>query len=965
MLQEQSTNLFKTIFTEHQSQFWAYYLSLNGSIEQNLTRSIASAKVDLNPHQVEAALFALRSPLSKGVILADEVGLGKTIEASLVISQKWAERRRNILLVVPASLRQQWASELIEKFGISSVILDSKIYKKSLIQNNLDPFLTKDKIKIITYDFAAKMYLELAKIPWDLVVIDEAHKLRNVYKIKQNFVAKKIRQAFKRFPKLLLTATPLQNTLLELYGLVSIIDKYYFGSYPVFKEKYCSPKPDFDELKLRLKNICYRNLRKTIQDEGSINFTKRLPLTQFFTPTFLEHKLHEDLSSFLQRPNLVSFKPNCRHLIDITLRKILASSPQAIIETIKKIVDRLESSNLIGLEELDDYDVLDELSEEQQEIFDDEHENPDDLKSENTSLEIANLKEIQLLSEEIQILKNILEYGREIGNHSKSDALLTILNEAFRKVSELGANRKAVIFTESKRTQQFLFEFLSQNGFESKIVNLNGDNTDVLTKQIYEDWKIKNKHTDKVSGVKASDIKASLVDKFKEDADILICTEAGAEGLNLQFCSLIINYDLPWNPQRIEQRIGRCHRYGQRFDVVVVNLINDKNPVDKHVFDLLDYKFKLFDGVFGSSDEILGVIQSGFDLERKIHEIYKNCRTEQEIEDAFAEIRQDLDDQIKQKELETRKILLENFDDEIVQNLKLRYTKSSNSISQFHNILFSFVQSVLNCTLVQDSDFENHIVYEGEHYYTNWHKASENNGHFLKLGDNEIIDEKIKYYRNIILPNVQLVFDYANYHKKHSGVEIIKNKSGFIDFNVLTLDSLDSIEFLLPIAYSNDEACLLDQKQVYDLMSIPAIVVDSIDSREIPESQSDKLTKDRVKSVIDETNDKNYQIYTEEKERLDFYVNDVIMEIQLEIDQLIKKINELNKEKDKLEVPEKIGIDRKIQEINKNVTELEEKKLPERKKVEAEKESILTKIESKISLKSTIKKLFTIQWYVK
>jgi len=126
-----------------------------------------------------------------------------------------------------------------------------------------------------------------------------------------------------------------------------------------------------------------------------------------------------------------------------------------------------------------------------------------------------------------------------------------------------------------------------------------------------------------------------LVEYFRDEAVIMIATEAGAEGINLQFCSLVVNYDLPWNPQRIEQRIGRCHRYGQRHDVVVVNFLNRKNAADQRVYQLLSEKFKLFEGVFGASDEVLGNIESGVDFEKRIAQIYQQCRTEDEIQSAF------------------------------------------------------------------------------------------------------------------------------------------------------------------------------------------------------------------------------------------------------------------------------------------------------------------------------------------
>src|ERR1035438_2296567 len=155
-------------------------------------------------------------------------------------------------------------------------------------------------------------------------------------------------------------------------------------------------------------------------------------------------------------------------------------------------------------------------------------------------------------------------------------------------------------------------------------------------------------------------MRSALVDYFRDEGRIMIATEAGAEGINLQFCSLVVNYDLPWNPQRIEQRIGRCHRYGQKYDVVVVNFINRRNAADQRVFELLAQKFKLFNGVFGASDEVLGALESGVDFEKRIHQIYQSCRTTNEINAAFDKLQEDLDRDIQSTMKDTRSKLLEH-----------------------------------------------------------------------------------------------------------------------------------------------------------------------------------------------------------------------------------------------------------------------------------------------------------------
>ena len=300
------------MFTPHQSAYFAHWLTQSGKIENQVSRTMASSRVDMNPHRVEAACFALKSPLAKGVLLADEVGLGKTIEASLVIAQKWAEGKKNILLVVPASLRKQWNQELSDKFELPSIIIDSKIARE-LAFNRQDqqelnnPFNRPERIVICSYEFAASQQNLLGLIDWHLVVFDEAHELRNVYQNKGSKRAKAVVQATSRAEsRVLLSATPIQNNLMELYGLASAIDEHYFGDAKSFRTLYANKQRDkrtLEDLKQRIEPLCHRTLRKQVQKEGGINFTNRYSLTQDFTPSEQEWGLYQKVSAYLQSPD--------------------------------------------------------------------------------------------------------------------------------------------------------------------------------------------------------------------------------------------------------------------------------------------------------------------------------------------------------------------------------------------------------------------------------------------------------------------------------------------------------------------------------------------------------------------------------------------------------------------------------------------------------------------------------------
>ncbi|MDD0859385.1 DEAD/DEAH box helicase [Arthrobacter alpinus] len=325
--------------TDYHAKYWAHVLLAQDGTTSDITSAVAQAKVDLNPHQVEAAAFALESPLSRGVVLADEVGLGKTIEAGLVLLQLWSRRKRRQLIIAPATLRRQWASELSEKFGLPVRLLDKDAYA---LGGN--PFDDPKNVLICSYHFAAAHRADVRAVTWDRVVFDEAHQLRNVWK-RGNQRAKQLADATKEAPTLLLTATPLQNSLMELYGLVSVIDPHLFGDDKSFRAKYSGAGVQpaaMAELKERLQPVVKRTLRRQVREY--VKFTSRVPITQDFTPTPDEEALYELVSEYLLRDDSYALPSAQRALMSLILRKILASSPFAIGTTLGRMADRLEEA---------------------------------------------------------------------------------------------------------------------------------------------------------------------------------------------------------------------------------------------------------------------------------------------------------------------------------------------------------------------------------------------------------------------------------------------------------------------------------------------------------------------------------------------------------------------------------------------------------------------------------------------
>jgi adenine-specific DNA-methyltransferase len=479
------------MITDYHAKYFAYELTKrcpSNSLEK-LAGAVASAQVDLNPHQVDAALFAFHSPLSKGALLADEVGLGKTIEAGLVISQRWAERRRKILVITPSNLRKQWHQELGEKFFLPCTILETKLYNQKIRAGHFRPF-DMEEIVICSYQFARNKSADVANTPWDLVVIDEAHRLRNVYK-PSNVIANTLKEALGHSNKLLLTATPLQNSLLELFGLVSFIDEHTFGDLQSFREQFANLNQGqvFETLKARLKPVCHRTLRRQVT--AYVPFTRRFPLVEEFNPAESEDRLYDLVSDYLQRPNLQALPASQRTLMTLVLRKLLASSTFAIAGALQSMSARLtkklrkEETSTSLEEELDqDYEALDETAEEW---------------SEDGPFETISEADRAAIEAEVADLNAFAQLATSIDHNAKGKALIEALRVAFAKAKELHAEEKAIIFTESRRTQSYLLRVLGDSEFAEGIVLFNGSNTDDRSKQIYAAWLEQHRGTDRVS----------------------------------------------------------------------------------------------------------------------------------------------------------------------------------------------------------------------------------------------------------------------------------------------------------------------------------------------------------------------------------------------------------------------------------------------------------------------------------
>jgi hypothetical protein len=959
--------------TEYHAKYYAHDLTRRHSSGMDrLSMSLFDATVDLNPHQIEAALFALASPLSKGVILADEVGLGKTIEAGIVLCQFWAERKRRLLVFCPASLRKQWALELEEKFNLPALVLDAKAYRNAQQAGGEPPFDTKAVI-IMSFNYANRLREELKAVAWDLVVIDEAHKLRNAYR-PSNKVGQGLRWATEDCRKLLLTATPLQNSLVELYGLSTLIDERLFGDINSFRSQYASAGSNVTELRQRLSTFCKRTLRNQVTEY--IRYTERRTITRPFQPTDDEHALYEAVSAFLQRPDSYALPQRQRHLTALILRKLLASSSLAIAATLDTLKARLEvlrddqarsdpefTERLIEGEEIED-DLLDEILAEDEEVD----------ETGTTPITIDR----QRLREEIEMLQRLADWARTIGIDTKTRTLLKALDIGFEQMSATGAQRKALIFTESRRTQDYLKTFLESHGYRGQLVLFNGTNGGPEATAIYERWLEKNAGTGRASASRAIDVRTALIEHFRDDAAILLATEAAAEGINLQFCSLVINYDLPWNPQRIEQRIGRCHRYGQKHDVVVINFLNERNEADRRVLELLTEKFSLFNGVFGASDEVLGTIESGVDFEKRILAIYQECRTPEEIDAAFRALQQEMDERIRTRMDDTRKLLFEHFDEDVHERLRLELEDAKAQLDRFGKRFWSVTRFMLydrgrfdDDTLAFDLDRppREDIPVGRYHLISKSRPRSDEDGGekrslFLYRLSHPLGEYVVDGAKQLQTPFTRIVFDVTHHPTRVHVIEALRGKNGYLTLARLAIDSYEREEYLLFSGF-DDSGSSLDQETMERLFGC-AGKVDGGDP--VPDAVRQRLsaeTERHAKATVSRSLEQNSAHFNQAREKLEKWADDMVLSAEKALQDTKEQIKALRRQaRQAVTLEEQHEIQERIQKLEKQQRRQRQDIFKAEDEIMGKRDSLIESLEKRMAQRTETEALFTIRWCV-
>ena len=673
-------------------------------------------------------IFALRRLREGGCILADEVGLGKTIEAGLVIAQSLAEGSRRILLIVPKSLIGQWQSELFNLFGIQA-------------QENPASFQGPG-VYLVGREYAGSERGSEplgAAPPFDLVVIDEAHEIfaglhkrygrDGVYDEASDEaqMAHRVRGFLRDSPVLLLTATPIQNSLAELWGLVQYVEPTgtLLGDLSTFRKVFCAEDDrtlvpgQEHELHRRLDVVLQRTLRRQAQEFLDRPFTQRRCRLYEYSMSDDERSLYDDVTDYLLQPSLFAFSGSQRRLLLIGFHRRMASSIPALAASLENVAARLRrlaagqgDASALAAEILRDLEDEEEIPEAP------EINEPPPVDRTALAAELARVEDFVVRAKSLP-----------------HDAKARSFQEAIRVVLDLGKNGgsgKAVVFTESITTQEYLRRQLLGMGLEDGDVTLfRGDNDHPRAHQALARWQ-QEEGARLAPGSRLSRevaVRLALVHEFRTRSKVLICTEAGAKGLNLQFCETVINYDLPWNPQRIEQRIGRCHRYSQKRDVTVVNFINRDNEANQLTFEILSQKLDLFGRVLDASDTVLheprtdapeiAVSALSVEIESDLRGIYGRSRTVEEMTREIAALRDKIAERREAYEREyerTSQIIQSRFDQDVRKVFKSLREELPAALAQLDRDLAELVDGYLSArgTAYRRSDEGGRAVFDLE-----------------------------------------------------------------------------------------------------------------------------------------------------------------------------------------------------------------------------------------------------------
>lgn len=591
------------------SAFQAFYKArVLSQYHENFISAFASSNIKIYPYQIAAAQFATRSPYLKGAVLCDESGMGKSHEAMLVVLQKWLEGKNKILIAVPnAGLLSQWEILIEEYYTVPYVTLLSNATEMP----SGNQFLQYGII-LTTTDYMIENYEHAKQVQWDLTVFEEATTLPAAYD-DQTKTGKMLKEIAGGSFKLLLTGTPIEKNIMDLYSLIYFIDDSILPSADEFLRRYLRKPENYPELAEKVSKYCFRTLRRQARQYAKI--PDRLFITCEYEPSEKEIELQNLLSKYIEKDTKIAFPQMDKYDLALMLLGAQGSSSAAILQTLHKVEKRLLQI---------------------------------DAKSDDLEVEIAEIREMIKSAKSIEI-------------DTKASLLLSIIDRLFGMLKKARANRKILIFTESVATQEYLYDLLKN---KYKTLFYNG----------------------------ASDCVAFKM--FKDDGEILISTDNGARGFNLEQVSCVINYDLLFNTLKMEQRIDRCHRLGQQNDVLVIAFINKNNFADVRKLELVNKRILVADGVVGITDSVIGGFTNDIDTELK--KLSSQIRTRAQVENDYQSTLDTYVQQNKEIVEQAESALFTTFTKEISNRIKVVPQYVEEKAKELNNVLWEITKHFFN-----------------------------------------------------------------------------------------------------------------------------------------------------------------------------------------------------------------------------------------------------------------------------
>lgn len=459
-------------------------------------------------------------------------------------------------------------------------------------------------------------------------------------------------------------------------------------------------------------------------------------------------------------------------------------------------------------------------------------------------------------------------------------------------------------------------------------------------------------------------MRAALVEYFRDEAAIMIATEAAAEGINLQFCNLVVNYDLPWNPQRIEQRVGRCHRYGQKFDVVVVNFLNKNNAADQRVYELLDEKFRLFSGVFGASDEVLGAVESGVDFEKRIAAIYQKCRTPEQIQFEFDQLQRELETEIAEGQRDAREKLLNNFDQEVVEKVRIQ---SHDYLDRFNERLWLLTRYLL-ASYARFEEREYSFMLEcnpvpGEIIHPGPYRMGRNveDANTYRVG-HPLAQRLLENGKGLSVPLTEVTFHFSGRGKNIAILGPLVGKRGWLSCTRFRVSALDTEDHLI-LSGVTDAGEVLDEAQCRRFFDLAA---EEGRGTELPahiKASLEEATARWQQELLDEIVAKNAQWFDTEIDKLDRWAEDRRAALKVELEALDQQLKEMRKAARLApNLPEKLQLQRTLRTLETRRDEAWRSYDEASREIDRQKDALLDEISGRLEQQTEQVPLFILRW---